>query len=134
MIADGLVTMPSAYSVAETLDRAQSMLLDRGITVFARIDHAAGAHAANLQLGPTQVLIFGNPIAGTPLMQAVRSIAIDLPLRFLAYEDDKGKTVLAFYSPEFLARRHGIEDQLATKMTAQITQLARDVIGPCSAG
>ncbi len=129
MTAEGLITIPSSYSVAETLDRAQSAMADRGITVFARIDHAAGARSASLELRPTQVLIFGNPVAGTPLMQAAQSIAIDLPLRFLAYQDEGGQTMLSFYSPEYLAKHHGLEEQLAAKLTTQIVQLAREVAG-----
>ena len=129
MIPEGLITISSAYSVAETLDRAQTTLAARGMTVFARIDHAAGAHSAGLQLRPTEVLIFGNPVAGTPLMQAVQLIALDLPLRFLVYENESGATLLAFYSPEALATRHGVEPELAAKMTLQVAQLARDVSG-----
>jgi uncharacterized protein (DUF302 family) len=127
MIPDGLISLPSAYSVSQTIDRAHSAITSRGITVFARIDHAAGAQAVGLELRPTQVLIFGNAAAGTPLMQADQSIAIDLPLRFLAYEDESGTTQLTFYSPEYLAARHGVENPIATKMTAQITQLAHEI-------
>jgi uncharacterized protein (DUF302 family) len=94
MAADGLITIPSSNSVKATLDRLESEVKARGIAVFARIDHAAGATRAGLALRPTELLIFGNAIAGTPLMQAAQTIGIDLPLKALAWEDASGRVAV----------------------------------------
>lgn len=109
--AEGLVVKKSAYSVTETLDRLESMLKENGLTVFTRIDHAKNAANADLDLPPTQVLIFGNPKLGTPLMQASRTAAMDLPQKALAWEDADGAVWLAYNHPEWLSERHGINDQ-----------------------
>ena len=111
MAAEGLVVKPSQYSVAETIDRLQSMLEEKGLTVFARIDHQAGAANAGLELRPTEVLIFGNPKLGTPLMTSAQTVAIDLPQKALAYEDADGKVYLAYNDVGYLEARHGIEGQ-----------------------
>lgn len=105
---EGLVVKPSNYSVAETIDRLQAALEDKGLTIFARIDHQAGAAKADLELAPTEVLIFGNPKLGTPLMAAAPTTAIDLPQKALAYEEG-GKVYLAYNDPGYLQARHGIE-------------------------
>ena len=107
----GLVTKPSLYPVAETMDRLERAVRDRGLVVVARVDHAGAAQTAGLTLRPTQVLIFGNPKAGTPLMQSAQSIGIDLPLKALAWEDDKGQVWLAYIDPAWLAARHGVTDR-----------------------
>ena len=107
--ADGLVIKPSNYSVEETIDRLAAALEDKGLTVFARIDHQAGAAGADLELSPTQVLIFGNPKLGTPLMSAALTTAIDLPQKALAYEGEDGKVYLAYNDVGYLQARHGIE-------------------------
>jgi len=106
--ADGLIEMKSQHSVETTLDRLAEMLESKGLTVFARVDHRENARGADLDLPPTQVLIFGNPKLGTPLMQAQRSVAIDLPQKALAYEDAEGQVWLAYNDPVHLAERHGI--------------------------
>lgn len=114
--ADGLVMKKSAHSVEATLDRLQAALESKGLTIFARVDHGAGAESAGLDLAPTQLLIFGNPKLGTPLMQAGRSVAIDLPQKALAFEDADGQVWLAYNDPTYLARRHdleGVDDVLA---------------------
>ncbi len=108
----GLVVKPSPYPVAETMDRLERAVKERQLTVIARVDHAAGAQKAGLTLRPTQLLIFGNPKAGTPLMESSRSIGIDLPLKALAWEDDKGKVWLAYNDPVWLAARHGVGDRI----------------------
>lgn len=108
----GLVVKPSPYPVAETMDRLERVVKERQLTVIARVDHAAAAQKAGLTLRPTQLLIFGNPKAGTPLMESARSIGIDLPLKALAWEDDKGKVWLAYNDPVWLAARHGIGDRV----------------------
>lgn len=108
---DGLIMKRSAHSVGETLDRLESVLEAKGLTIFARVDHAAGAAGAGLALAPTQVLIFGNPKLGTPLMQSNRTIAIDLPQKALAFRDAEGQVWLAYNDPQYLAARHDIEDR-----------------------
>lgn len=121
----GLVTKKSAHSVTQTLDRLEGALKDKGIVVFARIDHAAGAKKAGLHLRPTELLIFGNPKLGTPLMQSTQTIGIDLPLKVLAWEDENGQVWLTYNAPAFLANRHGITDraQVLKKMTGALQKL-----------
>ena len=104
----GLTTEPSHFSPKETMDRLQAEITARGMTVFARVDHAAGAAAVGMALRPTELLIFGGATAGTPLMQADQAIGIDLPLKALVYEDSAGKTWLSYYDPAWLAQRHGL--------------------------
>jgi uncharacterized protein (DUF302 family) len=108
---EGLVTSSSRYPVTETIQRLDQAVRSAGNTVFARIDHAANAAGAGLTLRPTQVLIFGNAVAGTPLMEAAPTIAIDLPLRFLVWEDSNGATRVAWYDPLALGARHGVRGQ-----------------------
>ncbi len=108
MNGNGLITIPSAHSAKETIDRIESDVRSKGMTIFARIDHAAGAKEAGLALLPTLLLIFGNAKGGTPLMQDKQSIGIDLPLKALAWEDASGKTWLSYNDLEWLAKRHGL--------------------------
>ena len=117
MAANGLVMLSSKYPAKETIDRLEAAVKTKGLTVFARIDHAGGAAAAALPLRPTELLIFGNATGGTPLMQAGQTIGIDLPLKALAWEDAAGKTWLSYNDPAWLAERHGIAPQ-----TAAVTQ------------
>jgi uncharacterized protein (DUF302 family) len=118
--ASGLVTKPSPYPVAETMDRMERAVKDRELVVIARVDHAAAAQKAGLTLRPTQLLIFGNPNAGTLLMQTAQSIGIDLPLKALVWEDDKGQVWIAFNDPSWLTARHGVSDraEVVRAMTA----------------
>ncbi len=104
----GLVYMPSAFSVAETGDRIEALLEERPLSLFARIDHAENAASVDKDLPPTQVLIFGNPNAGTPLMQCNRTVAIDLPQKMLVWEDEDGQTWLAYNNPSYLMERHSL--------------------------
>src|SRR3972149_2702274 len=106
---EGLIRNPSRYSVPETMDRMITVLRSRGMTVFARIDHAAEAEKAGLKLRPTQLLIFGNPKGGTPLMVAAPTVAIDLPFKALAWEDARGKVWLGINAPEYLKNSPRIE-------------------------
>lgn len=106
-----LVTLPGARGVAETVERLKDLLAKKSIQVFADIDHAEGAKRVGLPLRPTRLLIFGNPKAGTPLMQSRQTIGLDLPLRILVWEDEAAKTWLTYHRPEFLAQRHQIHDQ-----------------------
>jgi uncharacterized protein (DUF302 family) len=103
----GLTTVPSAFGVKESIDRLEAEVRSKGMTVFARIDHAAGAKAVGLALRPTELLIFGNARAGTPLMQSHQTIGLDLPLKVLAFEDAVGKVWLAYNEPGWIAARHG---------------------------
>jgi uncharacterized protein (DUF302 family) len=107
---DGLITLPSAHSAVATMDRLEAALRAKDVIIFARVDHAAGAAIAGLDLRPTQVLIFGNPKAGTPLMQIEQSIGIDLPLKILTWEDAEGKAWLSYNDPAWLAGRHNLGD------------------------
>ena len=110
---DGVTKRESPYSVPQTLDRLEAVLKERGIAVFARIDHAGEAAKVGLQLPPTQVLVFGNPRAGTPLMVAHPTIAIDLPMKALAWQDATGKVWLGFNSVDYMKKRHDLTDEQA---------------------
>lgn len=108
--ADGLIAVKSPHQVGDTLDRLEMLVTEKGMTVFARIDHAAGAAKAAMALRPTQLLIFGNPKGGTPFMVCAQTVAIDLPLKMLAWQDESGQVWLAYNDPVFLAERHGVRD------------------------
>ena len=108
MAADGLTTIASNYGPKETMDRLEAEIKAKGMIVFARIDHAAGAAQAGLSLRPTEVLLFGNAKAGTPLMQSNQTIGIDLPLKALVWQDADGKVWLSYNEPSWLAKRHGL--------------------------
>ena len=120
--ADGVIVKQSNHSVEDTIDRLESALSDAGLTIFARIDHAAGAEGAGLSLRPATVLIFGNPNLGTPLMNSAPTVAIDLPQKALAYEDENGDVFLVYNDPAYLAERHGIEgqDEVLTRITGAL--------------
>src|SRR5262249_53749178 len=109
---NGIENIASNYSVAETIDRLESLAKSKQLTVFARIDFSGDAAKAGLSVGRTQLLIFGNPKAGTPLMQAVPSVAIDLPLKALAWQDSEGRVWLSYNAPEYLQQRHGLPAEL----------------------
>jgi uncharacterized protein (DUF302 family) len=113
MTENGLTTLPSIHSAKETMDRLEADVRAKGLTVFARIDHAAGAKAAGLMLRPTEVLIFGNAKGGTPLMQALQTTGIDLPLKALVWEDPGGKVWLSYNEPAWIAQRHGDAGQVS---------------------
>jgi uncharacterized protein (DUF302 family) len=110
----GLVTIASSHGVNETVSRFEAALKEKGIHLFAKIDHAEGAQSVGLVLRPTIVLLFGNPKAGTPLMQSNQTIGIDLPLKVLVWEDEKGQVWLAYNDPQYLAERHHIGDRTET--------------------
>lgn len=111
--ADGITARPSAYSVTATIDRLEAALRSRSITVFAKIDHAAEAAKVGLTMPPTQLLVFGNPRAGTPLMLAAPMIAIDLPLKFLISQDSAGKVSVSYNTADFLQKRYGLSEEQA---------------------
>jgi len=106
--ADGLISVKSPYSAKETMDRLESIVKQRGLNVFARIDHAAGASKVGATLRPTEVLIFGNPQGGTPFMACAQSVGIDLPLKALVWEDESSQVWLGYNDPVYLAKRHEV--------------------------
>ena len=126
----GLTILSSAFDVTTTIDRLVAALTGKGIHVFARINHAEEAHKVNLPLRPTEVLVFGHPAAGTPLMQSNQTIGIDLPLKALAWEDEAGRTWLGYNDPAYLAQRHGINDREPTlkAMKAGLDALVRSAV------
>jgi uncharacterized protein (DUF302 family) len=126
---EGLVTLPSPYIPKETLDRLAAAVEGHGMTVIARIDHAGAAAQVGMNLGPTEVLIFGNPRAGTPLMKASQLIAIDLPLRALAWQDDAQRNWLTYVDPAWLTNRYGIAEatqRVVSQMTSVLEAVAAE--------
>lgn len=130
MAADGLVTIVSHYGPEETSNRLESEINARGLVVFARIDHAAGADAAQMSLRPTELLIFGTARGGTPLMQQIQTIGIDLPLKTLVWQDEQGVTWVSYNDPVWIAKRHGVDlnlpavSALTTVIAAIVTAAA----------
>jgi uncharacterized protein (DUF302 family) len=126
MAAEGLTTIRSSHGPRETMNRLEAAVTAKGMTVFARIDHAAGASAIGLSLNPTEVLIFGNAKGGTPLMQSVPTIAIDLPLKALVWQDASSNTWLSYNDPAWLAARHGLAGAETTigNLTAALKAVA----------
>ncbi len=118
MSSDGIVSVETRFGVAETIDRLAETVTGLGLHVFARIDHAAGARDIGLALRPTQLLIFGNPKGGTPLMQDKQIAGIDLPVKALAWEDEHGKVWLSYNAAEWIAARHGLSDASITAVQA----------------
>jgi uncharacterized protein (DUF302 family) len=105
--ADGLIVVKSPHSPKDTMERLEAVVKEKGLTIFARIDHAAGAAKVGKKLRSTELLIFGNPQGGTPFMECSQTVGIDLPLKALVWEDASGQVWLGYNDPEFLARRHG---------------------------
>jgi len=128
MAADGLKTVRSTHGPKDTMNRLEAEVKAKDLTVFARIDHAAGAAAVGLSLRPTEVLIFGNAKGGTPLMQSMQTIGIDLPLKALVWQDASGSTWLSYNDPSWLAKRHGLGhevDAAVSTLAAALDALAR---------
>jgi len=127
-----MIVKPSAHSVSVTLDRLESALHEKGIKPAARVDHAAAAARVDMKLRPIQVLIFGNPKLGTPLMQSNPRIGLDLPLKVLAWEDEAGKVWVGYTAPTDLVGRHGIanRDDVVKKMTGVLDQLTNRATQP----
>ena len=109
---NGIVNKPSKHSVEQTVEALSNILKSKGVAVFALIDHSGEAEKVGLKMRPTKLLIFGNPKAGTPLMLASPSSAIDLPLKILVWEDAQGKVWVSYNSPEYLRERHGLPQEL----------------------
>jgi len=108
--ADGLVAIKSPHSAKDTMNRLEDAVKKRGLIVFARIDHAAGAAKVGKSLRPTEVLIFGNPQGGTPFMECAQSVGIDLPLKALVWQDASSQVWVGYNDPAYLAQRHGVTD------------------------
>jgi uncharacterized protein (DUF302 family) len=123
MKPNGIVEIPSNHSFDETVERLKSILQSKGITLFAVVDHSGEAAKVGMTMPPTKLLIFGNPKGGTPLMLAVPSIAIDLPLKILIAEDRQGQVSLSYNTPEYLAERHALPADLV-KNIAVVAGLA----------
>ncbi len=126
-INNGIVHLGSPYSVPETLLRLESAVKSKGLAIFCRVDHSGEAEKAGLKMNPTQLLIFGSPQAGTPLMVASPTLAIDLPLKALVWEDAGGKVWVSYNSPEYLKERHNIPEELV-KNIAGIGPLLENVM------
>ena len=115
---DGIINLPAHNSVDETVARLESMLREKGIKLFALIDHSGEAKSAGIDMLPTKLLIFGNPKAGTPLMLAAPSIAIDLPLKLLVWQDSSGQAWISYNSPAYLQQRHSLPQNLVASLGA----------------
>lgn len=128
----GLVSIKSAHSVPETLDRLEVLLIKKSMKIFKRVNHSLGAKSAGVELRPTQLLIFGNPKIGAPLMKCAQSVAIDLPQKALAWEDDKGQVWLSYNDPAYLVSRHNIPgcDEVINKVTKALSNFAKGATKP----
>ena len=128
---DGLISIKSKYSVDETLNRLESVVKGKGLTVFTRIDHTAGANKVDKELRPTKLLVFGNPKVGTQLMQSNQTAGIDLPMKALAWEDATGQVWLTYSSASYIADRHHITDreQPVQKMTGALRKFTSHAAG-----
>ena len=129
---DGLVTMRSPHSVDDTMQRLVSALEKKGMRIFARVDHAGGAHGVGKELRPTQVVIFGNPKVGAPLMQCAQTTGIDLPQKALVWEDADGQVWLAYNAPNYLAQRHRMTgcDKALGKVSKALGNFAKAATAP----
>jgi len=125
--SDGLIVTKSAHSVKDTADKLVGMLKKKGMTVFIRIDHAAGAKKVDKVLRPTEVVIFGNPKAGTPVMQCSQKAAIDFPQKALIMEDANGEVTLSYNDPFYIAKRHNIQgcEKVLTKISGILANFAK---------
>lgn len=133
LATEGMVVTQSAFPVSETVNRLVTALESKGMTVFARIDHASGAAKAGATLAPTELVIFGNPKVGTPLMQCARSAAIDLPQKMLVWEDDDADVWLAYNDPAYLGTRHQITESCSdvlAKVATALGNFARAATAP----
>lgn len=123
--ASGIIDNLSHHTVDETVERLKGILQGKGVALFAIVDHSAEAEKVGLKMRPTKLLIFGSPKAGTPLMQAAPSLAIDLPLKILVWEDGQGKVWVSYNSPTYLQRRHGVPPELVQNIAVVGTLAAK---------
>ncbi|ESY94330.1 hypothetical protein X738_24470 [Mesorhizobium sp. LNHC209A00] len=131
-MVEGLTTLGSVFGPEETMNRFEAEVRANGLTVFCHIDHAAGAASAGLSLRATDLLIFGTAKAGTPLMEANQTIAIDLPVKALVWQDESGATWLSYYQPTWLAQHHSLGEDVRAAigaMAGSLDQLARAAVG-----
>jgi len=128
--ADGLVSVASRHSVKETIDRFEHAAKGKGQIIFARVDHTAGAQKIGKALRPTELLIFGNPMGGTPLMECAQTAGIDLPMKALAWQDAAGQVWLSYNDPRFLLQRHAIREcgTVAETLTKALAGLAQEAV------
>jgi uncharacterized protein (DUF302 family) len=126
---EGMTSIQSSFGPKKTMDRLEAEIRAQGMTVFARIDHSAGASEVGLTLAPTELIIFGNARAGTPLMQASQTAGIDLPLKALVWQDTAGKTWLSYNEPGWIVQRHSVAnaEQVVSKMAAALSAISRAV-------
>jgi len=131
-VIEGLTSIESTFGPKETMDRLEAEIHQKGMNVFARIDHAAGAAEAGLTLRPTELIIFGNARGGTPLMESSQTVGIDLPLKALVWEDASGKTWISYNEPGWIAQRHGLANAqpLITKMADLLSMVSRNAANP----
>lgn len=126
LAADGLVKVKSSHTADETVTRLEAILKEKGMTIFAKVDHAAGAKKAGESLRPTQLLIFGNPKSGTPFMKCSQTVGIDLPLKALVWEDEQGQVWLGYNDPGYIAARHDVPDcAAAAKIKGALENFAK---------
>ena len=125
--SNGIMKIKSKHTVAETINKLEAVLNKKGMTVFKRVNHAAGAEKAGLKLRPTELLIFGNPKVGTPLMLCSQTAALDLPLKALAYKDENGQVWLAYNDPGYIAKRHHVSNcsQVTNKMSKALANFSK---------
>lgn len=129
--ADGLIAVKSPHNATVTMNRLEDIAKQRGLTVFARIDHAAGAAKVGKTLRPTELLIFGNPQGGTPLMECAQSAGIDLPLKALVWEDASAQVWVGYNDPAYLAQRHGVAQcPVVENLTKALSSLAGAAVAP----
>jgi uncharacterized protein (DUF302 family) len=121
----GIIDKPSNHSVEQTVERLKAILTSKGVTLFAVIDHSGEAEKVGMKMPPTKLLIFGNPKAGTPLMLAAPSSAIDLPLKILVWEDTQGKVWVSYNSPVYLQERHSLPPDLLQNIAVVETLAAK---------
>ena len=127
MKENGLAQIASRYSVDETVRRLEAAFVEKGMKVFALIDHSGEAEKVGLKMRPTKVVIFGSPKGGTPLMVAAPSLAIDLPLKALVAEDEKGSVSVTYNAPEYLQARHGVPAELVKNLAGAAALIAKAV-------
>ena len=125
--SNGLIHLSSKHSLEETMVRLEELLTQKGVTIFARIDHSGEAAKAGLEMRPTKLLVFGSPKGGTPLMQASPTLAIDLPLKALFWEDGQGKVWLTYNDPNYLQHRHDVPQELLPNIAGVSGLLAKAV-------
>jgi uncharacterized protein (DUF302 family) len=127
MQGNGLLQIASKYAVDETVKRLESVLAEHGVRVFAVVDHSGEAEKVGMKMRATKLVIFGNPKGGTPLMVAAPTLAIDLPLKALVWEDEGGKVWVSYNSPEYLQQRHGVPEELIKNIAVAGALLAKAV-------